>query len=126
MKSLLKLNIAAACVLTSLAALAAGSADKSVKVDGWISETGCGVEHASAKGANPGCVAKCIKEGAKPIFVDDAKKQIWSIDNPDAVKDHYGHHIEVVGTEDSEKKAVHITKVTMLADQGGKTDTMMK
>jgi len=126
MKSLLKLNLVAACALTSIAAFALDTTPKTVTVDGWISETGCGVEHASSKGANAGCVAKCIKEGAKPIFVDDAKQQIWSIDNPDAVKDHYGHHIKVTATEDATKKQVHITKVTMLADQGAKTDSMMK
>jgi hypothetical protein len=126
MKSLLKLNIVAVCAFTSIAAFAVDATPKTVTVNGWISETGCGAEHASAKGANPGCVAKCIKEGAKPVFVDDAKQQVWSIDNPDAVKDHYGHHIKFTGTADATKKEVHITKVTMLADQGAKTDSMMK
>jgi hypothetical protein len=125
MKPVFKFNLAAACLL-AYAAFAAGSTDKSVKVDGWISESGCGAEHASSKGANATCVAKCIKEGAKPIFVDDAKQQVWSIDNPDSIKEHYGHHIQMTGTADAQKKEVHITKVTMLADQGAKTDTMMK
>ena len=125
MNSFVKLNIVAVAALSSIAALAAGTA-KTVKVDGWISETKCGAEHASSKGANPGCVAKCIKEGAKPVFFDDAKKEMWTIDNPDSIKGHYGHHIQVTGTEDTDKKEVHITKVTMLADQGAKTDDMMK
>jgi hypothetical protein len=125
MKSVLKLSIAAACVATSIAAVAAGST-KSVTIDGWISESGCGAKHASSKGANPECVAKCIKEGSSPVFVDDAKQQVWSIDNPDSIKGHYGHHIQLTGTEDASKKEVHVSKVTMLADQGAKTDTMMK
>lgn len=123
MKSLTKLNILAACAFTSLAAFAVDSAPKSVKVNGWVSETACGASHAG-KGANPACVAKCIKEGAKPAFVDDAKNNVWTIDNPDAVQGHYGHHIEMQGTEDAATKQVHITKVTMLADQGPGTDKM--
>jgi len=123
MKPIYKVQIAAVFALTSLAAFAADATPKTVKVDGWVSETACGAAHAG-KGANPGCVAKCIKEGAKPVFVDDAKSTVWTIDNPDAVKDHYGHHIEVTGTEDAAKKQVHITKVTMLADQGPGTDKM--
>ena len=104
MKSLLKLNIVAVCAFTTVAAFAVDATPKTVTVDGWISETGCGAEHASVKGANPGCVAKCIKEGAKPVFVDDAKQQVWSIDNPDAVKDHYGHHVKFTGTEDADQE----------------------
>lgn len=124
MKALIKLTFITACTLTTLAAFA-GDAAKSVKVDGWISETKCGKAHASLSGANPTCVAKCIREGASPIFVNDASQEIWTIDNPDAIKSHYGHHITMTGTEDAAKKQIHITGVTMLADQGAKTDTMM-
>jgi hypothetical protein len=123
MKSIYKFQIAALFALTSLAAYAVDATPKTVKVDGWVSETACGAAHAG-KGANPSCVAKCIKEGAKPVFVDDAKSTVWTIDNPDVVKNHYGHHIEVTGTEDVAKKQVHITNVTMLADQGPGTDKM--
>ena len=124
MNSLSKLSIVAACALTAATAFA-GNPGKSMKVDGWISETKCGAAHASVSGANPSCVAKCIREGAKPVFIDDASKQTWTIDNPDSIKSHYGHHIEVMATEDADKKQVHITSVTMLPDQGDKSDTMM-
>jgi hypothetical protein len=126
MKSTSKFAAAiAACALTTFTAFAVDAGPKPVKLDGWISETACGAEHASSKGANPGCVAKCIKEGAKPVFVDDAKKNVYTIDNPDAIKSHYGHHIEFTGTEDASTKTVHIAKVTMLADQGAGSDKMM-
>ena len=122
MNSLSKVStLAFACALTAFAV----DAPKSVKMDGWISETGCGAAHASVKGANPACVAKCIKEGAKPVFVDDAKQNVYSIDNPDSIKDHYGHHVQFTGTEDASTKTIHIAKVTMLASQGAGTDKMM-
>jgi hypothetical protein len=125
MKSMSKIaTLAFACAFPALAAFAV-NAPKTVKMDGWISETKCGVDHASLKGANPSCVAKCIKEGAKPVFIDDAKQNIYTISNPDAIKAHYGHHIQFTGTEDASTKTVHISKVTMLADQGAGTDKMM-
>ena len=124
MKSLSKVStFAFACALTTFAF--AVDAPKTVKMDGWISETGCGAEHASSKGANRSCVAKCIKEGAKPVFVDDAKQNVYTIDNPDSIKEHYGHHIQFTGTANGSTKTVHIAKVTMLADQGAGTDKMM-
>jgi hypothetical protein len=117
MRTLSKIQIVGAFALTTFTAFALDTAPKTVKIPGWVSDSQCGVDHAS-KGPNPSCVAKCIKGGAKPIFVDDAKSTVWTIDNPDAVKGHYGHHIELTGTEDYAKKEVHVTGVTMLADQG--------
>jgi hypothetical protein len=98
----------------SLAPLSAFAA--TVTLNGWVSDSKCGVAHG-AKGPDPDCVSKCIQGGAKPVFVDAAGK-VWAIDDPDAVKGHYGHHVSVVATVDETKKAVHIEKVTMLADQG--------
>lgn len=126
MKIGMKANVFAVAALAGVTALSAFAASaRSVTLDGWISESKCGAEHASSAGANPECVAKCIKGGAKPVFVDDAKQQLWTIDNPDAIKAHYGHHIAMTGTADPGTMTVHIDKVSMLADQGKKTDTMM-
>jgi hypothetical protein len=48
---------------------------------------------------------------AWPVFVDDAKKAVWTIDNPDSVKDFYGDHVTVTATADSGAKSVHIDAV---------------
>jgi len=114
MKVATKSHLIAALVLSSLTAFAAST----VTVDGWVSDSKCAADHAAA-GPNPGCVSKCIAGGAKPVFVD-ADNKVWTIDNPDAVKGHYGHHVSVVASENASTKAVHITQVTMLADQGTK------
>jgi hypothetical protein len=111
-------------VLAVICSATAFAAEQSSKpIDGWISDSQCGAMHAGSGGA---CVKKCIGGGAKPVFVDDAKKQVWVIDNPDAVAGHYGHHVAVQGTENAEQKSVHVATVTMLKDQGapGKSDEM--
>lgn len=109
--------------MTSVAALAADQSSKPSTINGWVSDSKCGAMHASGGGA--ACVKKCVDAGAKPVFVDDAKKQVWSIDDPDSVAGHLGHHVAVVATADSANKTVHITKLTMLPDQGSsKPDAM--
>ena len=87
------------------------------KVSGYIGDSKCGAAH-NASAPNAACVNKCIQGGAKPVFVDDAKKEVYTIDDPDEVKDHYGHHVSVIGKVNESDKTIHIAKVTMLADQG--------
>jgi hypothetical protein len=94
----------AVLALTAIAANAAGS----TKIDGWISDSMCGAKHA---GSGAECVKKCIKGGMTPVFVDEAKKAVWTIDNPEAVKDFYGDHVTVTATADDAKKSVHIEAI---------------
>jgi hypothetical protein len=91
--------------LFSLTVLAAQAADSSHT--GWISDSMCGAKHM---GSGAACVKKCIAGGMKPVFVD-AKKNVWTIDNPDAVKNYYGDHVTVKASEDAANKSVHIDSV---------------
>lgn len=95
----------AAFALTSITASAANS----TKINGWISDSMCGAKHT---GTGKDCVIKCIKMGDSPIFVDEKKKAVWTIDNPDAVKAFYGDHVTVMATTDAEKKSVHINSIS--------------
>ncbi len=45
------------------------------------------------------------------VFVDESKKQIWKIDNPDSVKDFYGAKVVVTATSDAAGMSVHIDSV---------------
>src|SRR5215813_13552719 len=63
---------------------------------GYITDAKCGV-----KGAHEGaseCAAKCVKEGAKLVFVNDADKKVYAIDAQDKVAEHAGHHVTVKGS----------------------------
>ncbi len=90
--------------MSPLMAIAAGS----TQITGYISDSMCGAKHA---GSGADCVKKCIEGGMKPVFVDDAKKEVWSIDNPDAVKNFYGDHVTVSATANASAKSVHIDAV---------------
>jgi len=101
----MKRAISLAVALLTLSPLALMAA--STQVTGWISDSMCGAKHA---GTGADCVKKCIEGGLKPVFVDD-KKQVWSIDNPDSVKDFYGDHVTVSATADDSNKSVHIDTI---------------
>ena len=90
----------------AMAAMTAMAAD-STTITGWISDSMCGAKHM---GTGADCVKKCIDSGLKPVFVDP-NKQVWSIDNPDAVKAFYGDHVTVTATTDAAKKSVHIDTI---------------
>jgi len=88
-------------------AMAANAADPKT-LNGWISDSMCGAKHA---GSGSECVKKCVEGGMAPVFVDESKKQVWTIDNPDAVKKYYGDHVTVTATADADKKSVHIDSI---------------
>src|SRR3569833_3260701 len=93
-------------VLT-FSATAAMAAD-SKAMNGWISDSMCGAKHA---GSGSECVKKCMEGGMPPVFVDEGKKQVWTIDNPDSVKKYYGDHVSVKAPADASKKSVHIDSI---------------
>jgi hypothetical protein len=99
--------IAVAVLAISFGAIAAKAAD-STSINGWISDANCGSKHA---GSGAACVKKCIEGGAAPVFVDEDKKAVWTIDNPDAVKGFYGDHVTIKATPDADKKSVHVDSV---------------
>lgn len=103
MKRVLAMVIAI-CALTVVAVRAADSS----KLNGYISDAMCGAKHA---GTGAACAKKCIEGGEKPVFVEESKKEVWTIDNPDAVKDFYGSHVTVMAVADSSKKSVHIDSI---------------
>jgi hypothetical protein len=105
----------AVLALSTLPAMAADTS--AAKVSGYISDSMCGAKH-NGSAPDAACVKKCVGGGAKPVFVDDANKTVYTIDDPDSVKGHEGHHVSVVAKMDDSAKTIHITKLSMLADQG--------
>jgi len=103
----MKRTIALLVVVFSFAVIAARAAD-STKINGWISDSMCGAKHA---GSGAACVKKCVDGGMQPVFVDESKKEVWKIDNPDAVKGFYGDKVTVAATADAANKSVHIDSI---------------
>jgi len=98
------------CLLFAVIALAwmTAQAADSKQITGYISDSACGAKHL---GDNAACVKGCIQHGEKPVFVDEAQKQIWKIDNPDSVKDFYGAKVTITATSDAASMTVHIDSI---------------
>ena len=54
-----------------------------------------------------------ISEDGKS-FVSDSDGKSWTIANPDAVKGHEGHHVELKGSTDSGTSQIQVSSVKML------------
>ncbi len=65
---------------------------------GYIADSDCGAKAANDLARE--CTIKCVKEGAKYVFVDDANKKVYAIDDQQKVAEHAGHHVVVKGTID--------------------------
>jgi hypothetical protein len=85
----MKRVLALLTVVLAFASTAARAAD-STTITGYISDAMCGAKHA---GTGAACAKKCIEGGEAPVFVDEAKKEVWT------------------ATADSSKKSVHIDTI---------------
>ena len=92
-------------------------AKKAESVVGWVSDGHCGAGHMKTGGA--ACVRKCIagaehvnpewKPGGMVFVTED--KQLWKVDNPDALWGHESEQLEVLATRDTEKKSIKVEKI---------------
>ncbi|MGA7561035.1 MAG: hypothetical protein WCF61_19355 [Terriglobales bacterium] len=107
MRKLLLLLLAGALIVLMTSVSFASDAQT---VNGWISDSKCGV-----KGANAGaeaCTKKCIAAGASPVVVTDKDQKVLKVENPDALKEHLGHHVAVTGHINGD--TIHVDGVKML------------
>jgi len=103
------ISFAAVSVMFFMIAIAS-AADKTTTVNGYVSDSNCGAKGANASHA--ACMTKCLGKGAKAVIVTDSDQKVVTVDNPDVLKGHEGHHVAVTGemTGDS----IHVENVKML------------
>jgi hypothetical protein len=53
-------------------------------------------------------------EGDKVTFVSDSDQKAWEVVNPEALKGHEGHHVQVSAHVYADKNAIHVMSVKML------------
>jgi membrane protein implicated in regulation of membrane protease activity len=53
-------------------------------------------------------------DGDKIIFVSEDSGKSWEVVNPETLKDHVGHHVELSAHVYKDKGQIHVMKVTML------------
>ena len=71
---------------------------------GYITDSKCGAK-AAHEGAEE-CTVKCMKAGAKLVFVNDGDKKVYAIADQDKVTAHAGHHVTVKGSVEGDTLTV--------------------
>lgn len=56
-------------------------------------------------------------DGDKFTFVNDEDSKSWEVMNPEALKGHDGHHVQLSAHVYADKNAVHVMKVKMMKDK---------
>lgn len=110
----------AALCLALLCATALWAADDTVS--GWVSDTKCGAKGTSE--AHASCTKKCIAAGEKMALVTDSDKKVLTVENPDSLTGHEGHHVSVKGTVSGDSIKVDPGSVKMVAAKSSSKDSM--
>lgn len=82
---------------------------------GYIADSKCGAQ-AAHEGARE-CTIKCVKEGAKYVFVDDVGKKVYPIADRDQSKvgAHAGHHVTIKGALEGD--TINLSSIEMAPAQ---------
>ena len=93
-----------------------------ITVNGWVADSKCGAKGAMA--GQEACTKKCLAAGAKMVVVTDGDQKVLTVDNPDALTGHEGHHVAVTGevTGDS----IHVESAKMVKAPAMKGDDKMQ
>jgi hypothetical protein len=103
-----KLYLASVTLAVMFVYVGVSFAANATTVNGYVTDSQCG-----AKGKTSAeCAKKCLEKGAKVVVVTDGEDKVLTVDNPDAVTDHVGHHVAVTGKVNGD--SIHVDSVKML------------
>ena len=84
---------------------------------GWFGDERCAVARVKSGSVGPSnreCAQKCIKDGAKMVFVDEKAKDVYFVENPETAKGQESHYVRVAGRLNPEAKTFHVASVEVL------------
>jgi hypothetical protein len=110
MKKGLLIALALCMVFLMVAVVSAADKDKTETVNGWVADSKCGAKGAAA--GQEACTKKCLAAGAQMVVVTDADQNVLTVENPDALQGHEGHHVAITGHVS--KDSIHVESAKML------------
>jgi hypothetical protein len=105
-------KLLAICFAGSLLTLGAAWAQESTQTD-TMKKT----DTMSDTKAKASKVTGKISDDGKS-FVSDTDSKTWTINNPEAVKGHEGHHVTLTAQVDADKSEVHVKSLKMAKAAG--------
>jgi pentapeptide MXKDX repeat protein len=102
------ITILAACLMCSLAAFAQDTTGKdNMGKDSMSKDTMAPAPLKTLKGT-------VQADGDKLTFVNDADQKAWDVMNPEKLKGHEGHHVQLSAHVYADKNSIHVMSVKML------------
>ena len=75
----------------------------------------CDMGKASAAKAPLMTLKGTVKaDGDKIMFINDTDQKSWDVMNPETLKGHDGHHVQLSAHVYADKNSIHVMKVKML------------
>jgi len=109
-----RMRLAAALLLFAAPALFGDSRSVAVTATGWFDCDRCTsgrVKSGEVGPANQECARKCIKEGARVVFLDEKRKASFVVDNPEKTRGIESDYVDFTGTMNAEAGTVHVDSV---------------
>ena len=80
-------------------------------VVGFISDSHCGLRHASGMGDEKACTLKCVEGGGKFVLADRTRKVVYNLDKEgqEKAREFAGQQVRVTGRVTG--KTIHVTKI---------------
>jgi Ni/Co efflux regulator RcnB len=117
------------CVLalTFVMSMAAFAQQDSAAAQGSSAQTAAQTpaDQAAAKAPLKTLKGTVRAEGDKVTFTDDKGKS-WDVMNPEELKAHDGHHVQLSAHVYEDKNSIHVMSVKMLKGEAKSGDTMSK
>jgi len=102
------------CVMFAVSAFAQGMGHDSMGSDNSKKKSTAKTAAKSDETKVAGTIT--TDKAGKPALKADSDGKVWTVENPDAVKGHEGHHVNVSGHPDAKKNTIHVMSVEMAAD----------
>jgi len=87
-----------ALIVLALAALLMPALAAADSWTGWITDDHCGAKGAKAEHVS--CAKKCLDQGGKLVFFNNADQKLYNLDNQKLAEEHLGHEVVVTGSAD--------------------------
>lgn len=83
-------------------------------------------DQASAKAPLMTLKGTVKSDGDKVMFVNDKDGKSWNVMNPEELKAHDGHHVQLSAHVYADKDSIHVMSVKMLKGAAKTDDSMSK
>ena len=110
--------ILTAAMFLAIGVGAGAAAQKSETFSGEIMDSACAKSgsHAAMQQSHAGltdkaCTEACVKNGAKYVLYDTAKKKVYQLDDQKKTAEFAGDKVKVSGTLDKETNTIHVSGI---------------